>query len=124
MLFHFSFNDAHPFETIALSNLTICGGFIKLVLKAGFQAAGAPPCLYVSIFEGDLVYGNCLLLPSIDCKLLTALFQPVAYTCVYIHIDVKSNDACILGNIMSKLGRLAESVMSPSPLALSAELLM
>jgi len=44
------------------------------------------------------------------------------YTWEYIHIAVKSNDACILGNIMPKLTRLAESVMSPSLLAFSDEL--
>lgn len=105
-------------------NLTIWSCFIKLILKAGFQAAGSPPCLHALTFRGDLVYGKCLLLPSITCKLPTALSQPVAYTWVYIHIPVKANDARVLGNIMSKLRRLAEPVTSPSPLAFSAELLM
>lgn len=70
------------------------------------------------------MYGNCLLLPSIACKLPIALSQPVAYTWVHIHIAVKSNDECVLGNIVSKLGRLAESVVAPSLVAFSAELLM
>lgn len=109
---------------LVLSSLTIWRCFIKLILKAGFQAAGALPCLYASIFEGDLGYGNCLLLPRITCELPTALSQPVACTRMCVHTDVKYNDVCVLGNIVSIRGRLAESVPSSSPLAFSAELLL
>lgn len=124
LLFHFFFNGSHSFETFALSNLTIWSCFIKLVLKAGLQAAGTPPCLHASLFEEDLVYGRCLLFPSITCGPPTALSQPAVCTWAHIHIAVKSNDDCVLGNIEPRLGRLAESVTSPSQLAFSAETLM
>lgn len=86
---------------LVLSSLTIWWCFIKLILKAEFQAAGALPFLHASIFEGDLVHRNCLLLPRITFKLPTALPQPVACTWVCIHTDVKYNDVCVLGNIVS-----------------------
>lgn len=116
------FTFPHPFETPALSSLTIWSCFVKLIWKSGFQAAGTRPCLHAFILKWDLVYGNCLLLPSISCRLPSALSQPLVYTCVYAHCwKVQWH---LLGKIISKPGGPAEPVMSPSVFALSAELLM
>lgn len=41
-----------------------------------------------------------------------------------VHIAVKSNDVFVLDNIMSKLGRLSKSVISPSLLAFPPEFLV
>lgn len=65
--------------------------------------------------------GTACCSPSISCKLPSALSQPLVCTCVYAHCwEVQWY---VLGKIMSKPGRPAEPVMSPSVLAFSAELL-
>lgn len=66
--------------------------------------------------------GTACCSPSISCKLPSALSQPLVYTCVYAHFwEVQW---CVLGKIISKPGRSAELVMSPSVLTFSAELLI
>lgn len=116
-----SFTFPRPFETPALS-ICIWSCITKLMWKSGFCVAETPLCLPAFIFNGDVVYGNCLLLPSTSCKLPSALSRPVVYTCVYAHCcEVQWH---VLGKIMSKPSRPAEPVMSPSVLAFSAQLLM
>lgn len=113
-----SFTFPRPFETPALS-ICIWSCITKLMWKSGFCAAETPLCLPAFIFNGDVVYGNCLLLPSTSCKLPSALSRPVVYTCVYAHCcEVQWH---VLGKIMSKPSRPAKPVMSPSVLAFSAE---